>query len=138
MSTQTDTRPPSQEVSGWAVGGMVFAATMMVLIGVFQALAGLVAIFNDEFYIVSQNYTFDLDVSAWGWIHLLVGLAVLATGFGLFTRRPWAAVTAIVLAMLSAVTNFFFIPYYPVWALVVIALDIFVIWALTRPGVIET
>jgi hypothetical protein len=138
MSTQTDTRPPSQEVSGWAVGGMVFAATMMVLIGVFQTLAGLVAIFNDEFYVVSQNYTFDLDVSAWGWIHLLVGLAVLATGFGLLTRQTWAAVTAIMLAMLSAVTNFFFIPYYPVWSLVVIGLDIFVIWALTRPGVIET
>ena len=66
MSTQTQTRSASQEVSGWAVGGIVFAATMMVLIGVFQALAGLVAIFNDEFYVVARNYTFDLDVTAWG------------------------------------------------------------------------
>jgi hypothetical protein len=138
MATRTDTRPPSQEVSGWAVGGVVFAATMLTLIGVFQALAGLVAIFNDDFYVVTRNYTFDLDVSAWGWIHLIVGLAVLATGFGLFTRKTWAGVTAIMLAMLSALTNFFFIPYYPIWSLVVIGLAVWVIWALTRPGAIET
>ncbi len=120
------------------MGGIAFAATMLVLIGVFQTLAGLVAIFNDEFYVVAQNYTFDLDVSAWGWIHLLVGLAVLATGLGLFGRRPWAGVAAIVLCMLSALINFFFIPYYPIWSLLVIGLDVWVIWALTRPGAIET
>jgi cytochrome c oxidase subunit IV len=138
MSTETQSRPPQQDVSGWAVGGIVFAATMMVLIGVFQALAGLVAIFNDEFYVVTQNYTFDLDVSVWGWIHLLVGLGVLATGFGLFGRRPWAGVATIMLCMLSALVNFFFIPYYPIWSLLVIGLNVWVIWAVTRPGAIET
>jgi hypothetical protein len=138
MSTVQHERPPEQQVSGWALGAVAFAATMMTLIGVFQALAGLVAIFNDEFYVVAQNYTFDLDVSVWGWIHLIVGLAVLATGMGLFARKTWAGVTGIMLAMLSALTNFFFIPYYPIWSLVVIGLAIWVIWALTRPGVIET
>jgi hypothetical protein len=138
MSTVQHERPPEQQVSGWALGAVAFAATMMTLIGVFQALAGLVAIFNDEFYVVAQNYTFDLDVTAWGWIHLIVGLAVLATGMGLFARKTWAGVTGIMLAMLSALTNFFFIPYYPIWSLVVIGLAIWVIWALTRPGVIET
>jgi hypothetical protein len=138
MSSQPQMRPEGQQVSGWAVGGIVFAATMMVLIGVFQVLAGLVAIFNDEFYVVARNYTFDLDVSAWGWIHLLVGLGILATGFGLFGRRTWAGVTAIMLCMLSALVNFFFIPYYPIWSLLVIGLDIWVIWSLTRPGAIET
>jgi len=128
----------SGEVSGWAIGAVAFAGTIMVLAGVFQALAGLVAIFNDEFYVVARNYTFDLDVTAWGWIHLIVGLAVLATGMGLFARATWAGVTAIVICMLSALTNFFFIPYYPIWALLVIGLDIWVIWALTRPGVIRT
>jgi hypothetical protein len=138
-STQHDSgQRPQQDVSGWAVGGIVFAASMMVLIGVFQVIAGLVAIFNDTFYVVARNYTFDLDVTAWGWIHLIVGLLVLFTGFGLFARRTWAGVTAIVLAMLSALANFFFIPYYPIWALVLIGLDIWVIWALTRPGAIET
>ena len=138
MSTQPQHRQESPPVSGWAIGGIAFAATIMVLIGVFQALAGLVAIFNDEFYVVTRNYTFDLDVTAWGWIHLVVGLLVLATGFGLFARRAWAGVTAIMLCMLSALVNFFFIPYYPIWALLVIGLDIWVIWSLTRPGAIET
>ena len=138
MSTQTESRQQPPQVSGWALGGIAFAATMMVLIGVFQALAGLVAIFNDEFYVVTQNYTFDLDVTVWGWLHLVVGLAVLATGFGLFGRRPWAGVAAIMLCMLSALTNFFFIPYYPIWSLVVIGLAVWVIWSVTRPGAIET
>jgi hypothetical protein len=140
MSTQTESRPPQQqqEVSGWAIGGIAFAATMMTLIGVFQILAGLVAIFNDDFYVVTQNYTFDLDVSAWGWIHLLVGIGVLATGFGLFGRKTWAGVAAIMLCMLSALVNFFFIPYYPIWSLLVIGLAVWVIWSITRPGAIET
>jgi cytochrome c oxidase subunit IV len=137
VSTQSEPRR-EPHVSGWALGGMAFAGTMMVLIGVFQALAGLVAIFNDEFYVVTQNYTFDLDVTVWGWLHLLVGLAVLATGFGLFARRPWAGVTAIMLCMLSALVNFFFIPYYPIWSLLVIGLNLWVIWSVTRPGAIET
>jgi hypothetical protein len=136
-ATQFDPRQ-DQEVSGWAVGAIAFAATIMTLIGVFQALDGLVAIFNDDFFIKTRNYTFDLDVTAWGWIHLIVGIAVFATGLGLFARKSWAGVTAIMLCMLSALTNFFFIPYYPIWALLVIGLDIWVIWALTRPGAINT
>jgi hypothetical protein len=129
-------RRSEQPVSGWALGAIAFAATLMTLSGIFQALAGLVALFDDEFYVVARNYTFDLDVSAWGWIQLIVGIAVFATGLALFARKTWAGVTAIVLAMLSALSNFFFIPYYPVWALVVIGLDVWVIWALTRPGAI--
>jgi hypothetical protein len=129
---------PGSPLSGWAVGGITFAATMMIMIGVFQVIAGLVAIFDDDFYVVTQNYTFDLDTSAWGWIHLLLGILLVATGFGLFNRSAWAGVTAIFLAMLSALANFFFIPYYPFWAILVIALDIWVIWALTRPGAIRT
>jgi hypothetical protein len=137
-STQHEPQRGQQPVSGWAVGGVAFAATMMTLIGVFQALAGLVAIFDDSFYVVARNYTFDLDVTVWGWIHLVIGLAVFATGLGLFARRSWAGITALMLVMLSALSNFFFIPYYPLWALLVLGLDVWVIWALTRPGVLET
>ena len=137
MSTRSQP-PQDEQVSGWAIGGIAFAATIMVLIGVFQILAGLVAIFNDDFYVVTQNYTFDLDTTAWGWIHLVIGLLLLITGAGLLARQTWAGLAAIFLAMLSAVANFFFIPYYPFWSIVVIALDVWVIWALTRPGAIET
>ena len=136
MSDRTPTGPPP--VSGWAVGGIAFAATVLTIIGVFQIIAGLVAIFDDDFYVVTANYTFDLDTSVWGWVHLLLGILLVATGWGLFSRRAWAGVTAIMLASLSAILNFFFIPYYPFWSILVIALDIWVIWALTRPGAIET
>ncbi len=120
-------------VSGWAVGGITFATVMMLLIGVFQVIAGLVAIFDDEFYVVTRNYTFDLDTTAWGWIHLLLGILLLLAGFGLFAGKTWAGVLAITLAVLRAIANFFFIPYYPFWSILVIALDIWVIWSLTRP-----
>ena len=134
----SDSSYRAPEPSGRALSGVVFAASVLTLIGCFQVIAGLVAVFDDDFFLVTRNYTFDLDTIAWGWIHLLIGIALVATGFGLFSRKPWAGVTALVLAMFSAVVNFFFIPYYPFWSLLVIALDVWVIWALTRPGAIET
>ena len=127
---------PREPVSGWAIGGLTFAATMLVLIGIFQVIAGLVAIFNDDFYVLTANYTFDLDTTGWGWIHLIIGIAVILVGYFLYAGATWAGVTALVLAVLSAVSNFFFIPYYPFWSIVVIALAVWVIWALTRPGVL--
>ena len=111
---------------------------MAVLIGTFQIMEGLVAIINDEFYVVARNYTFDLDVTAWGWIHLIVGIVMLVAGFGLYARSTWAGVFAIVVAALSAVSNFFFVPYYPIWALLLIGLNVWIIWSLTRPGAIRT
>ncbi len=137
-TTQRDAGRVEEDVSGWAVGGIAFAGTVMVMIGIFQALEGLVAVFNDEFFVVARNYTFNLDVTAWGWIHLIIGLVVMATGFGLFARSTWAGVTGIMICALSALSNFFFIPYYPLWALLLIGLNIWVIWALTRPGAIRT
>jgi hypothetical protein len=132
-------RPAGDEpVSGWALGGVTFAACVLTLIGAFQVIAGLVAIIDDNFYVVARNYTFDLDTSGWGWIHLILGALLVATGVGLFARQAWAGITAIGLAALSALANFFFIPYYPFWAILVIALDVWVIWALTRPGAIRT
>jgi hypothetical protein len=136
--TQYDTGPEPAGVSGWAMGGIVFAATVMILIGIFQAIAGLVAIIDDEFYVVAPNYTYDLDVTGWGWIHLILGIVVAIAGFALLAGRAWAGVVAIVLAVLSAVSNFFFIPYYPFWSLLMIALAVFVIWAVTRPGALRT
>ena len=136
MSQYETSREPT--ISGWVVGGITFAGTMLILIGMFQAIDGLVAIFNDDFFLVTQNYTFDLDVSASGWIHLLLGIGMMIAGWSIFSGKTWAAVVALTLAMLSALANFFFIPYYPFWSLVMIALDCWVIWALTRPGVVRS
>jgi hypothetical protein len=130
--------PGDEPVSGWAAGGITFAACILILIGVFQFFVGLTAIIDDQFFVVGRHYLFQFDTTTWGWIHLLVGILLAATGFGLFARQAWAGVTAIVLVSLSALANFFFIPYYPLWAIVVIALDVWVIWALTRPGAIRT
>ena len=127
-----------QPVSGWAVGGITFAACVLTLIGFFQIIAGLTAIFDDQFFVIAQHYTFDVDTTAWGWIHLLIGILLVITGFGLFAGSAWAGVTAILLAGLSALANFFFIPYYPFWSILVIALDVWVIWSLTRPNAIKT
>jgi hypothetical protein len=125
-------------VSPWAVGGITFAGAMLVLIGCFQFLGGLAAVINDELFDIGREYAFDLDPTAWGWIHMVLGVLLLVAGFGLFARQAWAGVTALFLAMLSAVVNFLFIPYYPWWALVLIALNAWVIWSLTRPGAIQT
>jgi hypothetical protein len=135
--TQYDERTDTPALSGWAVGGITFAGVMMIMIGAFQLIAGLVAIIDDDFYVVAQNYTFDIDTSAWGWIHLLLGILIVLAGIYLFRGAAWAAVTAVVLAVLSAIANFFFIPYYPFWSLLMIAMAIWVIWALTRPGAVR-
>jgi hypothetical protein len=123
-----------RETSGTAVGFILFAAIMMIMVGVFQALQGLIAIFENEFYVATRNYLFQFDATTWGWIHLVVGLLVAFAGWGLLSGRTWARVVALTLALLSAITNFLFVPYYPFWALLLITLDIFVIWAIAAHG----
>jgi tetrahydromethanopterin S-methyltransferase subunit F len=123
-----------EETSGWAVGFVLFAAIMMIMAGIFQALDGLVALFNDTFYVTTRNYTFQFDVTAWGWIHLILGIVVALAGWGLLSGRTWARVVGITVAVLSAVANFLWLPYYPFWALTIIALDVFVIWAIAAHG----
>jgi hypothetical protein len=123
-----------EEPPGWAVGFTIFAAVMMMMTGGFQALAGLVAIFENEFYVATRNYLFELDVTTWGWVHLILGVIVALAGFALLSGATWARVVGITLAVLSAIANFLFIPYYPFWSLLVIALDVFVIWALAVHG----
>jgi hypothetical protein len=123
-----------QQTTSWAVGFILFAAIMMIMTGFFQVLAGLVAIFENEFYVATRNYIFQLDATTWGWIHLLVGLLVAFAGWSLLSGRTWARVVAITLAVLSAIANFLFIPYYPFWSLLIITLDVFVIWAIAAHG----
>jgi hypothetical protein len=120
--------------SGAAVGLTVFAGVMMIMAGGFQALAGLVALFENEFYVATRNYLLQFDATTWGWIHLLLGLMVFFAGFAVLSGQTWGRVVGITLAVLSALSNFAFIPYYPFWALAIIALDIFIIWALAAHG----
>ena len=127
-------RAGEEESSGWAAGFILFAGILMIMVGCFQFFEGLVAVVNDTFYVTTRNYIFQFDATTWGWIHLIVGVIVAFAGWGLLSGRTWARVVAITLAVLSAIANFLFIPYYPFWSLLLITLDVFVIWAVAVHG----
>jgi hypothetical protein len=113
------------------LGTSAFAGTMLVVVGLFQLLQGLAAVAENEIYVSGPRYVYELDLSAWGWIHIVVGAVAVATAVGILLRKTWGYTAGIVLAVVSAVTNFLFLPYYPVWSIVVIAFNVAVIWALT-------
>jgi hypothetical protein len=122
------------EVSGWT-GWIFFAGVMMMLLGFFQAIEGLVAIFDDGYYLVRPDgLVVNVDYNAWGWLHLIIGVAAIAAGFGLMAGNMVARVVAVALAVVSAVVNLGFIAAYPIWSTVVIAVDIIVIYAIVVHG----
>jgi hypothetical protein len=120
----------TQTVRPLAHGIAVFAGVLMIIGGAFQALEGLSAIVNDKYLVVAPSTIYAFDVTVWGVIHLLVGLALLAIGIFLLRGATWARAAGIVVAAISAIVNFTWLPYSPWWALVVIGVDILVIWAL--------
>jgi hypothetical protein len=132
-SRSTD-RSRSSTPTGW-VGWVAFAGVMMILAGVFQAIDGLIALFNDELYVVRPSgLVIDVDYTAWGWTHLLLGVLLIAAGSAVFSGRVWGRTLGVVAALLSAIVNFAFIPAYPVWSLLIITVDVLVIYALIAHG----
>src|SRR4051812_39816476 len=123
-SYQSSTRPTGASTVA------SFAGVMLVTLGIFQILQGLTAVVRDDLYVTTPNYIFSFDVSSWGWIHMALGAAAIIIGIGLFAGQQWANIAGIAFAALSAINNFLFLPYYPLWSMVVIAFDVFVIWAL--------
>ena len=122
------------EPSGWAIGWALFAAVVLITVGCFQVIAGISAIAEDDLIVKAPNYVFNLDVSQWGWVHLLLGAILILSGLGIMTGNVIARTVGVFVAALSAIANFAFIPYYPVWSIAIIAIDIAVIWALTAHG----
>lgn len=131
LSGRASTEPP---VSPMAVGFTAFAAVVMIMTGAFQAFQGLVALLNDEFYVVGQKWTFSFDLTSWGWVHLIVGALVAVAGAFVLRGAVWARAVGVVVAVASALLNFMWLPYYPLWSMLIIALDVVVIWALTAHG----
>lgn len=125
--------PPPQPTR-W-VGWILFAATMMVLVGSLHAIFGLLALLNDEYYQVGKS---DLLVEAsytvWGWTHLVLGTVVAAAGWALVYGRTWARVVGVAVACFSMIVSVAFMSAYPVYVAIVIALDGLVIWAITVHG----
>ena len=115
-----------------ALGGTIFAAVLLVLIGLWQIFLGIAAIAQGGYFIVDPSYAYEFSVAAWGWIHLLLGVVLVLAGLALFTGALWARVVGIVLAVLSALAHFLFLPYYPIGSLVMILVAIFVIWSLVH------
>jgi hypothetical protein len=124
----------SARPSGWAVGWIMFAAIMMLLIGFFHVIAGLVAIVDDNFYVATKEYVFQFDRTTWGWIHLIFGIVVFLAGLSLFKGAIWARTVGVLLGVISAVVGFAWLPWYPIWGILIVVVAVSVIWALTVHG----
>ena len=128
-----DVRYESQGPSGFALGMTLVAAVLMMIGGLLDFFSGLAALIRGQFFVVLPNYAFSVSVTGWGWLHLITGAVVFVAGAALLTDHLWARIVGVVVAGLSAVMTFVMMPYYPVWAFVIIALDIAIIVALCAP-----
>ena len=117
-----------------ADGIRVFAGIMLLLGGAFQVLQAIAALVHDEYILVLRNYVLSLDLTVWGSIHLIVGLVLAVIGVFLLMGKGWARIAGIVVAAISVVINFSWLPYSPGWAILAIAVDVLVIWALATGG----
>ncbi|MFD6421855.1 hypothetical protein [Streptomyces sp. NPDC060198] len=112
--------------SGWTA----FAGVLMIFGGAMAIFEGIAAIAKDDVFVTTRNYIFQWDLTGWGWIHLILGIVIVLAGCALFTGALWARLVGVVLAGLGALANFLWLPYYPFWSIILIAINIFVIWAL--------
>lgn len=117
--------------SEWAGGIAVFGGCALATLGIFQFFQGLSAALDDDVFVTTQEYVFKFDLTTWGWIHMIIGVVAIVTGAAIIAGKTWGFVLGIIVAVLSALTTFAFMPYYPLWALVILAFDIAVIWALS-------
>ncbi|MEL4318381.1 hypothetical protein WJX64_05145 [Leifsonia sp. YIM 134122] len=124
----------SRVVTGW-VGWIGFAGIILILNGIFSAVQGTVALIGpNSYYLVTDDGLFLFDVAGWGWWNLLIGLVLIFTGIALFVGATWARVVAIIFASLSAIGQLLLVPAQPVWSILVIALNVLVIYAISAHG----
>ncbi|MFI5800151.1 hypothetical protein [Streptomyces sp. NPDC051677] len=139
QGTGTPGRSPSPSAGGGlAAGGVVFAGVLMFVSGVLAVFQGVAGISEDDVYARVGDYAYEMSLTVWGWLLLIVGVVAAVTGWGLLkgaASAGWARISGIVLASLSLILQFLFLPYAPVWALIQIAIDVFVIWALAASSV---
>jgi hypothetical protein len=123
--------------SPWAEGLALFAGIMMVTVAVFMILQGLAAVLNDEWFVHTQNYTYDIDLTAWGWLHMLLGVILAVVGAGVITGNIFARISGMIVVVFVMIDNFLFIPSYPFWSLLLIALNAAILWALATASTKE-
>ncbi|MFJ9635213.1 hypothetical protein [Streptomyces sp. NPDC101178] len=129
-STSRSTAPGDGSGNPWAGGGTLFAGFLLLVDGVLGVIKGIAGIATNDVYTVVNDYVFKFNVTAWGWIHLILGVLLIFVGWGILKGASWARVVGIVLVSLNLIANFMWLPYTPVWAVVTIAIDVFIIWAL--------
>jgi hypothetical protein len=122
------------DYSSAAVGWAGFAGVMLIMVGIFDIIQGIVALVDDEFFVISDGWVFEFDVTTWGWIKIILGVVLLASGAGIFSGNVLARTVGVILAGLTAIANFAWLPYYPIWSIIIIAVCVAVIWALTAHG----
>lgn len=130
MSTSSERAFQSTTSGIVAQGTTAFAGIMLATASFLGILQGIAAISADNVYVDTLRYTYEFNLTVWGWVHLVLGIAGVAVGVGILTRKVWALLAGVLMAVLSVFTNFAFLPQYPLWSIVIIALDVFVIWAL--------
>ena len=123
-----------KEPSYWAAGWSAFAGIMLIMLGIFHAFAGLAQVVDPDVYVATPENVFKFSSDAWGWIHLLGGIIVFFAGFAIFRGAVWGRTVGVIIALVSGFAAFSWLPYAPVSAIVIIAIDIAVIWALTAHG----
>ncbi|MFF8592535.1 hypothetical protein ACF061_14000 [Streptomyces sp. NPDC015220] len=136
QSASPGSRPQStvgdqDRTSPWAAGGTVFAGVVLLVDGLLNILKGITAIASNSIYARIGSYVFRFNLTGWGWVLVALGAIAVITGLGLLTDALWARVLGVFMASLSLVANFLWLPYLPLWALISIGLDAWVIWALT-------
>ena len=120
--------------SAW-VGWIAFGGTMLVLLGSFHIIQGLVAVFRDEVFLVAKSgLVVNVDYTTWGWVHIIGGILAILVGISLMAGQMWARILAVIIAGLSALGNLAFLPAYPIWSAIMIVIDIVVIWAVIVHG----
>jgi hypothetical protein len=127
----TGRRARHRDGAGAAMGFTILAAVLMVMGGLWSFFTGLEAVLHGNFFVSTANYAYNINITGWGWIHIGIGAAVFLAGCALFAQQNWARFVGIFLAVASAALNFLFLPHYPLWSILVIALDVVIIWALS-------
>lgn len=125
----------SEKSKNWSAGFSGFAGFNMIMLGCWWLITGFAALFGDgELLVVTADWAFKMDAPTWGWIHLLLGVVMVSAGVGVFNGATWARVVGVIGAVIAGVVAFAWLPWFPVWAVILIALSVVVIWSLTAYG----
>ncbi|TLF77354.1 DUF7144 family membrane protein [Nocardia cyriacigeorgica] len=129
MSHSSETDSPVKQ--GFAAGTSIGASILLLTVGVLSILQGISAVAEDQLFVVGIEYVYEFDTTTWGWIHIILGIVLVISAIGLMMGTTWGRIAAVTIAALSIIANFLWLPYYPLWSILIIALNIVVIWAVT-------